>query len=131
MTYLINSDWLISFLNGRPDAATLLESLAHDGLALSAISCGEALEGLLDLPRSADRMSQFANFLTTIDVLAIDLEISRRYADIRRGLRSEGRLLADNDLWIAATALAHDLTLVTRDRHFERVPGLKLHEQMR
>jgi predicted nucleic acid-binding protein len=34
-------------------------------------------------------------------------------------------LIADNDLWIAATALAKDLTLVTRDQHFSRITGLK------
>jgi len=64
-------------------------------------------------------------------VLNVDFEISRRYGRIRRDLRLQGRLLADNDLWIAATALAHDLTLVTRDKHFERVPGLKLYQQVR
>ena len=131
MTYLLDSDWLIRFLNGRRDAAELIDSLAAQGLALSVVSCGEALEGLLDLPRSADRLSQFEGFLSTLDVLPVDLEVGHRYASIRRELRRQGQLVPDNDSWIAATALANDLTLVTRDRHFERVPGLKLYQVVR
>ena len=43
-------------------------------------------------------------------------------------LRRQGQLIPDLDLLIAATALAHDLTLVTRNRHhFERIPDLRLH----
>jgi len=60
-------------------------------------------------------------------VREIDLITALRYATIRSDLRSKGQLIPDNDLWIAATALAHDLTLATGDRHFERVPGLKLY----
>jgi predicted nucleic acid-binding protein len=37
-------------------------------------------------------------------------------------------MIGDNDTWIAASALAHDLILVSRDRHFERVTGLKLYQ---
>lgn len=37
------------------------------------------------------------------------------------------RLSPDNDLWIAATALAYDLTLVSRGAHFQRVPRLVMH----
>jgi len=46
-------------------------------------------------------------------------------------LRAQGQPLADNDLWIAATALAYDLTLVTRNQHFRRIPDLKLYAQTR
>jgi tRNA(fMet)-specific endonuclease VapC len=49
------------------------------------------------------------------------------YGEIVAGLESQGRRLADADLQIAATALHHDLHLVTGNlRHFERVPGLRI-----
>jgi len=131
MTYLIDTDWLISYLKGRRDADELLGRLYTEGLAISVVTYGEALEGLADLPNSAAQISQFESFLGTLNVLPVDVEIGRRYAAIRRELRRLGQLLADNDLWIGATALAHDLSLVTRDRHFERVPGLRLYQMVR
>ena len=59
--------------------------------------------------------------------LAVDVAVAEQYAALRLHLRRARAVLADHDLWIAATALAHDLTLVSRDRHFDRVPGLRLH----
>ena len=55
-------------------------------------------------------------------------EIAERFASLRATLRRQGQPLADMDLLIAATALEHDLTLVSRNAlHFARVPGLRLH----
>jgi tRNA(fMet)-specific endonuclease VapC len=76
----------------------------------------------------ARRLAEFDEFTNTIDLIAPDAGIARQYAAIRSELRSRGLLIPDNDCWIAATALARDLTLVTRDEHFSRVPSLKLHE---
>jgi predicted nucleic acid-binding protein len=53
------------------------------------------------------------------------LAILERYADIRLSLR-RGRLIGDIDTLIAATALEHDLTVVTSDPDFQRVPNLKV-----
>jgi predicted nucleic acid-binding protein len=48
-----------------------------------------------------------------------------RYGQLHRYLSDQGLLIGTNDLWIAATAVAHGLPLVTaNDRHFRRVPGL-------
>jgi predicted nucleic acid-binding protein len=62
-----------------------------------------------------------------VRVLPISRPVARRYVLIRGSLRRQGRLIAQPDLLIAATAIHHDLTLVTRNlRHYERIPGLKL-----
>jgi len=51
----------------------------------------------------------------------------RRFAHIRGALRQQGHLIGDPDILIAATALHHDLILLTRNRrHFERIPDLRL-----
>lgn len=55
--------------------------------------------------------------------------IAEIFADRRSTLRRRGMPIADLDLLIAATAIEHDLTLLTHNRrHFERVPGLRLYE---
>ncbi|HEY7062045.1 MAG TPA: type II toxin-antitoxin system VapC family toxin [Chloroflexota bacterium] len=127
MTYLLDSDWIISFLNGQPNSVDLVAELADDGIGVSVITCGEIFEGLLSASNTPAQVAQFVAFLAMADVYAPDIDTARRYADIRADLRRRGLLLADNDLWIAATALAHDLTLVTRDQHFSRIVNLRIH----
>jgi predicted nucleic acid-binding protein len=58
-------------------------------------------------------------------MLAIDPEAAWHYGQAFRYLRANGLLIGANDLWIAATALANGMPVVTRDEaHFRRVPGL-------
>ena len=60
----------------------------------------------------------------TVDVLLPGYETAERYARLFVQLKRAGTPVPDIDLWIAALALEHDLTLITRDRHFERIPQL-------
>jgi predicted nucleic acid-binding protein len=58
----------------------------------------------------------------TVGVLLPGRETAEHYARIFVQLRRAGTPVPDNDLWIAALVLEHDLVLITRDRHFERIP---------
>jgi predicted nucleic acid-binding protein len=60
----------------------------------------------------------------TVSVLLPGRETAEHYARMFVQLKRAGTPVPDNDLWIAALALEHDLTLITRDRHFERIPQL-------
>lgn len=127
MSYLLDSDWVISFLNGQFTAVQLIERLAEEGVFLSVISYGEVYEGLLSRPSQSVHLAQLDQFTAIVELVTLDISTAHLYASSRSVLRSQGLLIPDNDLWIAATALAHDLTLVSRDQHFSRVPGLELY----
>jgi tRNA(fMet)-specific endonuclease VapC len=58
--------------------------------------------------------------------IACDIGTARIYGRIRHELRAKGRPIPVNDTWIAAIALQHDLTLLTRDEHFKAVDHLPL-----
>jgi tRNA(fMet)-specific endonuclease VapC len=60
----------------------------------------------------------------TVGVLLPSRETAEHYARIFVQLKRAGTPVPDNDLWIAALVLEHDLVLITRDRHFERIPQL-------
>ena len=123
--YLIDADWAISFLNGRTNAVGLVETLANDGIALSVITYGELYEGLLTREDGQGRLTELDRFTAMLDVLSPALETARHYAAIRSRLRSQGMLIPDNDLWLAAAALTYDLTIVSRDVHFDRITEVK------
>ena len=61
---------------------------------------------------------------TTVDVLLPSRETTEHYARIFVQLKRAGTPIPDNDLWIAALVLEHNLILITQDQHFERIPQL-------
>jgi tRNA(fMet)-specific endonuclease VapC len=64
--------------------------------------------------------------LSAVRALGLDDDIALRFASLRSTLRRQGQIIGDHDIWIAATALQHDLTLITRDSGFQRISGLKI-----
>ena len=61
---------------------------------------------------------------SSVEVLIPGRETAEHYARLFVQLKRAGTPIPDNDLWIAALVLEHDLMLITRDRHFERIPQL-------
>jgi predicted nucleic acid-binding protein len=60
----------------------------------------------------------------TVNILLPGRETAEHYARLFVQLKRAGTPVPDNDLWIAALILEHDLLLITRDRHFQRIPQL-------
>jgi predicted nucleic acid-binding protein len=60
----------------------------------------------------------------TVRILLPSRETAEHYARLFVQLKRAGTPVPDNDLWIAALVLEHDLTLITRDQHFDRMPQL-------
>jgi tRNA(fMet)-specific endonuclease VapC len=78
-------------------------------------------------PVAAER--NFLALLGRVEVFDLNQDIMQRFARIRGSLRTTGRIVGDADILIAATAIHHGLTLVTRNRrHYDRIPGLMLYD---
>jgi len=72
-------------------------------------------------------MDALKQTLRTIAVVPYDELLCITYASLRATLESQGRVVAANDLWIAASAVRHQIPLVSNNqKHFENIPGLKL-----
>ncbi len=129
MTYLIDSDWIIDWLKGRPDAHTLFQKLATDPMAISTVNYGEVYEGVY-YGRNRQQIEQtFQQFLRGVTIIPMTRPIAHHYGIIRGDLRQRGLSIGDPDIMIAATALHRSLTLVTQNlRHFQRIRGLTLYE---
>jgi tRNA(fMet)-specific endonuclease VapC len=128
VTYLVDSDWVIDHLAGRPEALALLQQLTVGGLSVSIITYAEVYQGIFGGrdPNTSDQV--FRKLLRTMNVLGVSRSVARRAARIGSSLRGQGIPLPLPDVLIAATAVHHDLTLVTRNlKHYRRIPGLKLH----
>lgn len=129
MKYLVDSDWLIDGIGGDPAAVRVLDELSGDPLAVGIVSCGEVFAGAFSSPDPAHELAIFRRYLSAFVILPLSDPIMELFARVRGDLRRRGLLIPDLDLQIAATALHHDLELLTRNRrHFDRIPGLKLYE---
>lgn len=93
-------------------------------VSVSVITLGELRFGAYKSIRTDDNNRRLDRFETFIDVLSVTREIASKYGELKQHLRAAGKPIPDNDLWIAATAIAHNLTLVTQDKHFASLPGL-------
>ena len=85
---------------------------------------GELHYGALRAQRREAQQALIRDFLQTGILLLPDENTSERYGQVKAELAVMGRLIPDNDIWIAAMARQFDLPLVTRDEHFAAVPGL-------
>ena len=89
-----------------------------------AIVLGELYFGAHRSRRRDGNLAQVDEFAAANFVVACDTDTARHYGRIKDGLRGRGTPIPENDVWIAALAVQHELTLVTRDAHFGQVDGL-------
>jgi predicted nucleic acid-binding protein len=128
MSYLIDTTWVIDHLNDAPQAHRLLESLAPAGIAVSIVTYLEAFQGTVHLQRPVAQ-PKFDAFFAAVPVLPLDAAVAQRCARLRELLKQQGKKPNRRalDLIIAATALEHGLTLVTRNiKDYSDIPGLHL-----
>ena len=127
--YLLDTDWIIQALANRQPALGTLDRLARSRVYVSYVTLGEVYEHAFRFANPQAHLASFRHFLGSYRLLGLNDPIMERFAKTRALLRKRGQPLADFDLLIAATALHHDLTLLTFNlRHFERIPDLKRYQ---
>jgi tRNA(fMet)-specific endonuclease VapC len=128
--YLLDTNACIRILNGTSeDLVNRLRRQAPADIQLSSVTRAELLFGARRSARIAENLSLLAKFFAPLGSLPFDDACAEHYGALRATLTAAGRPIGPNDLLIAATALAHDLTLVTHNvREFSRVPNLKLED---
>ena len=124
MKYLVDTTWVIEYLRGNQDIIQRLQTYSAEGLAIAIVSMAELYEGVFRSNNPAGNETILKDFLTGVTVLGIDEEVCIIFGREMARLRQVGMTVGDMDLLIAATALRHDLTLLTADRDFERVEHL-------
>ena len=130
MAYLFDTDAISEVLRRRPLSAYLqwLGTIPRADQFTSAIVVGELYKGASQSPDAARHLENIEQrLLPALTVLPYDAAVARRFGEAHARLSGGGRGFPDADLQIAATALHHDIELVTGNiRHFERIAGLRV-----
>ena len=125
--YLLDTDTLIYSLKGNDCVVRNLENHQHEPLKICVISLMELYYGAYKSQKTNANLAKVRRFEKAFDTIPVDFFISETFGMIKSHLESQGTPLDDFDLIIAATALAHNLVLVTNnEKHFRRVDGLEL-----
>ena len=103
-----------------------------DFVYISTIVIGELFAGFKRGNQEAKNKKLFASFIQspTISIIPVSQDTAEIYAQIKYGLGKLGKPIPSNDLWIAAHAMETGSVLVTYDRHFLKIPGLRLWDEL-
>jgi tRNA(fMet)-specific endonuclease VapC len=129
--WLLDTNIVSELARERPSAEVMRRFAQHEHeLALPAVVWHELLYGVARLP-AGQRRELLSNFVEQVagalPTLAYGAAVARVHAQLRADSAARGRVLSEPVAQIAATALAHGLTLVTRNgRDFEGIAGLRV-----
>jgi len=120
---ILDTNALSAVADGEDSAIELVARVER--LAVPVIVLGEYRLGIAQSHQKASYESWLRQWIAAVLVLDIDEETTRSYAAIGLELKKTGRPIPVNDLWVAALCRQHSLPLLSRDRHFDLVSGLR------
>ena len=130
MKYLLDTNTIVRYLNGRaPNIHTKVSGVLPSDLAVSAVVVAELRYGAAKSMDPIKTMAVQDRFLSLIGFVPFDRDAAEAYGTLRATLERQGTPIGANDLLIGATALAHQLIVVTHNTcEFKRIVGLTVED---
>jgi len=122
--YLLDTNIVIALWGGDNDVVRQFNQ--NMLVYVPSIVFGELYYGAKKSARSDLNFARIDEFASSVEMIDVDFRDARLFGEIKDQLRKNGRPIPENDICIAVLAMRHELTLVTRDAHFQSVQGLKI-----
>ena len=119
---ILDTNALSAFVDGDASLADRLNGEAR--VVIPVIVLGEFRYGISGSRRRRAYEQWLDEFLPDFEILSVTDATAVVYAGVRVALRKAGQPIPAHDAWIAAVALEHRLAVMSRDQHFDAVPGL-------
>jgi tRNA(fMet)-specific endonuclease VapC len=120
---ILDTNGLSALVEGEPSLEPVLRKAEH--LAIPAIVLGEYRYGIWHSRNRQDYQQWLQQYLPYFRILDIEDRTTIPYAAVRTELKRAGTPIPSNDVWIAALCRQHCLPIISRDHHFDLVPGIK------
>jgi predicted nucleic acid-binding protein len=120
---ILDTNGLSALAEGEPALEPILRKAAQ--IALPVIVLGEYRYGISQSRNRKHYEQWLAEYLPTFRILDVDERTTLSYSTVRTGLKKAGTPIPSNDVWIAALCRQHSLPLLSRDRHFDAVAGIR------
>lgn len=122
--FLLYTNIVIALFNGDTKITRWMEKAAE--IFLPHIVVGELYYGSLKSKLTKDNILRIEDFILSVPVICPDINTARMYGRIKNQLSKKGKPIPENDIWIAALARQHGMTVATCDRHFQHVAALSV-----
>jgi len=122
--FLLDTNIVIEIFDGNKDIADRVNKLSE--FFISSIVLGELYTGVNRVTNKSRHLKKLNGFLELCTILNIDSITAEYYGEIMARLYKKGKPIPTNDVWVAAIARQHNLTLVSRDNHFKEIEKLNL-----
>lgn len=119
---LMDTNVIVRVLNGDKDLISELSKIK--GLCTCTVVLGELLYGAAKSQRAEKNKQKAKDFCSRYPFISITDIVADIYGELKKDLQVHGNIMPENDMWIAATAIANDMTVITQDKHFEHIPNL-------
>ena len=128
MSFLIDTDICSAYL--KNDRRVMGKGMLHyGGLSVSVVTAGELLAWGLRAKAPPKRLQKVQRFLGGVNIIAVDLVVAEKFGEIRAASLDRGRNPGQMDLLNAATALVHNMTMITHNvADYAIVPGLVIED---
>jgi tRNA(fMet)-specific endonuclease VapC len=125
---VLDTSFIIDAMRGNGEALSRLADLENedDLLCTTSLNALELFRGAYLSPKRDEKITRVRRILDQLLVLPVTEETYDIYGAISASLISEGRQIGDFDEIIAAVVISHGAEIITRDRHFDRLPMLKV-----
>ena len=122
--YLLDSNIIIDIFRGQSGTINKIKEI--EIIYIPVIVLGELYYGANKSNQTLKRILEVEELEKKVIILDITKSTAKIYGEIKDQLRSKGKLIPENDIWIAAIAKEHGLPLLTRDGHFKKVDGITI-----
>jgi predicted nucleic acid-binding protein len=122
---LVDTSVWIEFFKQRSEIGSILETLILDN---SVWVCGVVLFELMQGVKSDREKSLIKETLSTLEYVEMTTSLWLKAADLSASLKKKGITVPLSDIFLAVIAIEHNLQIFTLDKHFERIPGVKLYK---
>ncbi|TAF75797.1 MAG: type II toxin-antitoxin system VapC family toxin [Bacteroidetes bacterium] len=121
----LDTNIIVEYLRQNVVVKKHIDNFITSNIFIPVIVLGELYFGAnISLKKDKNR-KEIDVFCNKLNIIQIDSEIATYYSEIRKKLKELGKPIPENDIWIAASCIAYDLTLLTLDKHFDNIKELK------
>jgi predicted nucleic acid-binding protein len=120
---IIDTNAVSAILAGEAAIRPIIEHATT--LVIPAVVLGEYRYGITASHKKHELTEALDRLLRNVSFAPVDEPVTAAYAEVRRALKTAGTPIPENDVWIAATARRYEMPLLSKDSHFDVVPGIR------
>lgn len=121
---ILDTNIIIHILKG--DTMVADEAKKAGLIHIPVIVLGELMFGAEKSNLKQSNKEKYLHFCFSYPLLDVTKDVAQKYGRLKNILQTNGDILPENDIWISAIAITNEMAIITKDKHFEKIPGLKI-----